>query len=107
MRPSSRSTVSMTAYLIAGSLAAAALMTLNQPRSLARFPVHVNDVLAADQFRASVELSLLIEVNDAPATHGESIKRYAGKSVLVEVPIFDDLMRSVSSKGIRARVRLP
>ena len=97
----------MTAYLIAGSLAAAALMTPDQPRAVARIPVQVNEVLAADQFRASVELSLLIEVIDAPATHGEAIKRYAGRTVMVEVPIFDDLMRSVSSKGIRARVRLP
>lgn len=96
----------MTAYIIAGSLCfAAALMTPDQPRALARFPVQVNEVLAADQLRASVELSLLIEVIDAPATHGEAIKRYAGKSVLVEVPIFDDLMRSVSFKGIKARVK--
>lgn len=97
----------MTAYLIAGSLAAAALMTPDQPRAVARIPVQVNEVLAADQFRASVELSLLIEVIDAPATHGEAIRRYAGKSVMVEVPLWDDLMRSVSAKGIRARVREP
>ncbi|MCC7424808.1 MAG: hypothetical protein IT428_31440 [Planctomycetaceae bacterium] len=97
----------MTAFLITGSLAFAAVSTPEPPRAVARFPVHVNDVRGRDELQVSMEFSLRIHVLNPPATHGEMIRMVGGKPVMLEVPLFDDLSRSVGDKGLRARVRQP
>lgn len=72
-----------------------------------RIPAHVNEVPAKDQLRVSVEFSVLIEVIDPPATHGEMIRMAAGKNVMLEVPLYDSVNRSIGDKGVRARVVSP
>lgn len=92
--------------ITAGSLAAAALLAPpEQPRAALTFPAHVNDVVAADQLRVSVEFSVLIQVIDGPKTKGAMIRSVAGKPVMLEIPLYDDLSKSIGPNGIRARVR--
>lgn len=97
----------MTSLIIGGSLAFAALIAPEPPRAVARFPVMVNDVRGRDELQVSVEFSLRVQVLNPPATHGEMIRMVGGKPVMLEVPLFDDLSRSVGDKGIMARVRQP
>lgn len=94
----------MTAFLITGSLAFAAVSTPEPPRAVARFPVHVNDVRGRDEIQVSVEFSLKVHVLNPPATHGEMIRMVGGKPVMLEVLLFDDLTRSIGPNGVRARV---
>ncbi len=94
----------MGGFIAAGALAFAALIAPEPPRARIVVPVTVNEVVSANQFRCSVELSLLIEVLNPPATHGEAIRAFAGKTVMVEVPLYDDLSRSVGERGVKARI---
>lgn len=92
-----------SALIIFGSLCAA--FTAPEPRAVAVIPVHVNDVEAADTLRVSVEFSFRVQLIEPPASHGEAIRAYGGRQVMLSVPLYDDLMRCVGERGIRARVR--
>lgn len=97
----------MSAFLIAGALGFAVFLAPEQPRALVRFPAHVNEVRGPDDIQVSVEFSVRVQVINAPATKLELIRMAAGKNVMLEVPLWDDLSKSVGERGVRARVVQP